>query len=224
MLRGQGVKREIIHLTKVSRAPRQAQNPFHTQGPSLFLIFALQNSDLQQHEFSKEQQYLRLGRFWYRPYYLLAHFRGDGQLLGLWEFIAVAYKLEVSHPPGAPLFMLLGRMFSFLAMGDVTKVSYWINFLSVLGSAFTILFLFWSITLFGRKMMGAKMIATSPTRKSGPSWAPARWALAYTFSGFVLVLAVEAEVYAMSSFFTAFVVWGVLKWDVIKTMPPPIVG
>src|SRR5690606_2197996 len=69
------------------------------------------------------------------------------------EFIAVSYKLEVPHPPGAPLFLLIGRMFSFLAMGDVTQVAYWINFSSVLSSAFCSLFLFWSITLFGRKMM-----------------------------------------------------------------------
>src|SRR5882724_5888563 len=72
------------------------------------------------------------------------------------EFISVSYKLEVPHPPGAPLFLLIGRLFSFLAFGDVTKVAYWINFSSVLASAFTILFLFWSITLFGRKMMGIK--------------------------------------------------------------------
>src|SRR5918993_5755457 len=69
------------------------------------------------------------------------------------EFIAIAYKLEVSHPPGAPLFMLMGRMFSFLAFGDVTKVAAWINFSSVLAGAFTSLFLFWSIVLFGRKLM-----------------------------------------------------------------------
>ncbi len=69
------------------------------------------------------------------------------------EFISVSYKLEVPHPPGAPLFLLIGRLFSFLALGDVTKVAYWINFSSVLASALTILFLFWSITLFGRKLM-----------------------------------------------------------------------
>ncbi len=80
-------------------------------------------------------------------------FEETGSYWDCGEFIAVAYRLEVSHPPGAPLFMLLGRIFSFLSFGDVTKVAYWINFLSVLGSAFTILFLFWSITLFGRKMM-----------------------------------------------------------------------
>ena len=69
------------------------------------------------------------------------------------EFIAVSYKLEVPHPPGAPLFLLIGRMFSFLAFGDVTKVAYWINFSSVLASAFCVLFLFWSIVLLGRKLL-----------------------------------------------------------------------
>ncbi|MBL7863572.1 MAG: DUF2723 domain-containing protein [Cyclobacteriaceae bacterium] len=132
------------------------------------------------------------------------------------EFIAVAYKLEVSHPPGAPLYMLLGRIFSFLAMGDVTKVSYWINFLSVLASAFTILFLFWSITLFGRKLLGVKR---DEELTEGQVWtvigAALVGSLAYTFSESFWFSAVEAEVYAMSAFFTAFVVWGILKWDVI---------
>ena len=133
------------------------------------------------------------------------------------EFIAVAYKLEVSHPPGAPLFMLLGRMFSFLALGDVTKVAYWINFMSVLASAFTILFLFWSITLFGRKIMGVKK---DSELAEGQIWtlmgAGLVGSLAYTFSDSFWFSAVEAEVYAMSAFFTAFVVWGILKWEVIE--------
>lgn len=132
------------------------------------------------------------------------------------EFIAVAYKLEVSHPPGAPLYMLLGRMFSFLAFGDVTKVAYWINVLSVLASAFTILFLFWSITLFGRKLMG---IARDEDMTPGQIWvvmgAALVGSLACTFSESFWFSAVEAEVYAMSAFFTAFVVWAILKWDVM---------
>jgi|JI10StandDraft_1071094.scaffolds.fasta_scaffold00158_13 hypothetical protein len=133
------------------------------------------------------------------------------------EFIAVSYKLQVPHPPGAPLFLLMGRFFSFLAMGDVTKVAYWINFMSVLASAFTILFLFWSVTLFGRKVMGLK----NDAEIAGANiWvlmgAGLVGALAYTFSDSFWFSAVEAEVYAMSSFFTAFVVWGILKWDVIE--------
>ncbi len=133
------------------------------------------------------------------------------------EFIAVSYKLQVPHPPGAPLFLLMGRVFSFLALGDVTKVAYWINFMSVLASAFTILFLFWSITLFGRKMMGVKNEAELTIDKTLLLMgAGAVGALAYTFSDSFWFSAVEAEVYAMSSFFTAFVVWGILKWDVIE--------
>jgi MFS family permease len=133
------------------------------------------------------------------------------------EFIAVSYKLQVPHPPGAPLFLLMGRVFSFLALGDVTKVAYWINFMSVLASAFTILFLFWSITLFGRKMMS---ITNDAKITDNQTWllmgAGLVGSLAYTFSDSFWFSAVEAEVYAMSSFFTAFVVWGILKWDVIE--------
>ena len=129
------------------------------------------------------------------------------------EFIAASYKLQVPHPPGAPFFLLLGRMFSFLALGDSSQVGYWVNMMSVIGSAFTILFLFWSITLFGRKMMDTKAESLS----DGQVWvllgAGLIGALAYTFSDSFWFSAVEAEVYAMSSFFTAFVVWGILKWD-----------
>nr|MCU0383354.1 DUF2723 domain-containing protein [Cyclobacteriaceae bacterium] len=133
------------------------------------------------------------------------------------EFIAVSYKLEVPHPPGAPLFLLIGRLFSFLAMGDVTQVAYWINFASVLASAFTILFLFWSIVLFGRKLLA---INKREEITNEHTWmlmgAGLVGSLAYTFSDTFWFSAVEAEVYAMSSFFTAWVVWAMLKWDVIE--------
>ncbi|MFM9840522.1 MAG: protein O-mannosyl-transferase family [Cyclobacteriaceae bacterium] len=151
---------------------------------------------------------------------LLVYFLTMEETASYWdcgEFIAVSYKLQVPHPPGAPLFLLMGRAFSFLAMGEVTKVAYWINFMSVLASAFTILFLFWSITLFGRKVMGITKDADITEEKT---WllmgAGLVGSLAYTFSDSFWFSAVEAEVYAMSSFFTAFVVWGVLKWDVIE--------
>ena len=133
------------------------------------------------------------------------------------EFIAVSYKLMVPHPPGAPFFLLLGRMFSFLALGDVTRVAYWINMLSVLASSFTILFLFWSIVLLGRKLLKIKPgdVVTRPQTlmlmASGIIGA-----LAYTFSDSFWFSAVEAEVYAMSSFFTAFVFWAILKWELVE--------
>lgn len=133
------------------------------------------------------------------------------------EFIAVSYKLEVSHPPGAPLFMLVARIFSFLAFGDVEKVAYWINVLSVVGAAFTTLFLFWSITLIGRKVMGIlKPEALSEDQTWVLMGAGLVGSLAYAFSDSFWFSAVEAEVYSMSSFFTALVVWMVLKWEVIE--------
>lgn len=132
------------------------------------------------------------------------------------EFIAVSYKLEVPHPPGAPLFLLIGRLFSFLALGDVEQVAYWINISSVLASGFTVLFLFWSLTLLGRKIFkiekGTETLGQSLLLLGGG----AIGALAFTFSDSFWFSAVEAEVYAMSSFFTAFIFWAILKWEVIE--------
>lgn len=133
------------------------------------------------------------------------------------EFIAVSYKLEVPHPPGAPFFLLLGRLFSFLSFGDVTMVPYWINFISVLSSAFASLFLFWTITHLGRKLIN---LSTPDSASSSHDWtligAGVVGALAYTFCDSAWFSAAEAEVYAMSSFFTAFVVWAMLKWENIE--------
>lgn len=131
------------------------------------------------------------------------------------EFIATSYKLEVSHPPGAPFFMLIGRMFSFLAFGDVEQVAFWINMLSVLCSGFTILFLFWTITLLGRKLFSITPGQENQEQTILLIGAALVGSLAYTFSDSFWFSAVEAEVYAMSSFFTAFVFWAILKWELI---------
>jgi hypothetical protein len=133
------------------------------------------------------------------------------------EFIACSYKLQVPHPPGAPFFLLMGRMFSLLAMGDVTMVAFWINVSSALCSGFTILFLFWSITRLGIKLFPNRyekeltqgQILTLMVGGAVGS-------LAYAFSDSFWFSAVEAEVYAMSSFFTAFVFWAILKWELIE--------
>ena len=133
------------------------------------------------------------------------------------EFIAVSYKLEVPHPPGAPLFLLIGRLFSFLSFGDETQVAYWINFSSVLAGAFTSLFLFWSTVLFGRKLMKIRAAEEiTPDRTWVLMGAGLVAALSFTFSDSAWFSNVESEVYAMSSFFTAFVVWAMLKWDLIE--------
>ncbi len=128
------------------------------------------------------------------------------------EFIATAFKLQVGHPPGAPLFQMLGRFFSLFAFGDTSKVAYMINFMSALSSAFTILFLYWSITLLAKKIATAngKMDQTKMLTILGSGIVGA---LAYTFSDSFWFSAVEAEVYAMSSFSTAFVFWAILKWE-----------
>ena len=124
------------------------------------------------------------------------------------EFISSAFKLDVGHPPGAPFFMLMGRFFSLFA-ADTTQVAMCVNALSALTSAFTILFLFWTITALARKLVQpdtvAKGIALLGAGLVG--------ALAYTFSDTFWFSAVEGEVYASSSLFTAVVFWLILKWD-----------
>lgn len=133
------------------------------------------------------------------------------------EYIACAYKLEVGHPPGAPTFLLIGRVFSLFAGDDPTQVAKWINMSSALSSALTILFMFWSLTLLGRRLVKAM----GDELTDGRAWAVLGSAvvgsLAYTFSDSFWFSAVEGEVYAMSSFFTALVVWAALRWEADDT-------
>ncbi len=125
------------------------------------------------------------------------------------EFIAVSNKLEVPHPPGAPFYLLLGRFFSFFAFGNLENIALAINFLSVLSSAFTILFLFWTITHLTSKIIKTDTFNnTLLVLLSGLTGA-----LSFTFTDSFWFSAVEAEVYAMSSFFTAFVFWAILRWE-----------
>jgi hypothetical protein len=132
------------------------------------------------------------------------------------EFIAVSYKLQVPHPPGAPFMLLVYRMFGFLAMGDPLQVAYWMNIGSALFAGFTILFLFWSITLMGKRLFSVVEGEETKGQTISLMGAGMVGALVYTFSDSFWFSAVEAEVYAMSSFFTAIVIWAFLKWDVIK--------
>ena len=124
------------------------------------------------------------------------------------EFIASAYKLDVGHPPGAPFFMLMGRFFSLFA-SDPSQVAMCVNAVSALASAFTILFLFWTITALARKLVQPDTLAKGIALLG----AGAVGALAYTFSDTFWFSAVEGEVYASSSLFTAVVFWLILKWD-----------
>ena len=127
------------------------------------------------------------------------------------EFASSAYKLQVPHPPGAPLFVLIGRL--FMVPFDPKHAATGINLMSALSSGFTILFLFWSITHFARKIVQKEAEGLSQGNIIAVMAAGIVGALAYTFSDSFWFSAVEAEVYAMSSFFTAIVFWAILKWD-----------
>lgn len=128
------------------------------------------------------------------------------------EFIATSYKLEVGHPPGAPLFMMLNRFFSMFAT-DTSSVAYMVNVTSAVASALTIAFLFWSIALLASSLLGKK----STTISKGETWAAIGaglvGALGYAFTDTFWFSAVEAEVYAQSSLFTAIVFWAILRWE-----------
>jgi hypothetical protein len=129
------------------------------------------------------------------------------------EFIAASYKLEVGHPPGAPLFLLVARIFTLFAGNHTDKVAITVNTLSGLASAFTILFLFWSITHLVRKMVVKQEREASTGDMIVILGSGVIGALAYTFSDTFWFSAVEGEVYGSSSFFTAIVFWAILKWE-----------
>ena len=128
------------------------------------------------------------------------------------EFIATSYKLEVGHPPGAPLFMLLARIATMFAP-STHYVPHMVNAMNCLSSAFCILFLFWTITHIARRMLTAGGRAFTDANKIAVLGAGAVGALAYTFTDTFWFSAVEGEVYAQSSMFTALVVWLMLKWE-----------
>lgn len=129
------------------------------------------------------------------------------------EFIASAYKLQVVHQPGAPLFLMIQNLFSNLAMGDVSKVAFWMNFGSAVCSGLTITFLFWTITALAKKVL-AKDSTEGQMLNLKVFGAGVVGALAYAFTDTFWYSAVESEVYAMSSLCTAVVFWLILKWEV----------
>jgi hypothetical protein len=129
------------------------------------------------------------------------------------EYIATGYKLEVGHPPGAPLFQMLGRFFSLFAMGDVHLVARMVNTMSALCSGLTIMFLFWTITMIAKKIVLKSNPELTPGNTFAIMGAGLVGSLAYTFTDSFWFSAVEGEVYAMSSFFTAVVFWAIFKWE-----------
>ena len=134
------------------------------------------------------------------------------------EFITSAFKLDVGHPPGAPLSMLFGHLFSLFAK-DPGHVAIMVNSLTALCSAFTILFLFWTITHLARKVVIKSEEDYSTGNIIGILGAGMVGALAYTFSDTFWFSAVEAEVYGFSALFTAVVFWLILKWEDVADKP-----
>ena len=133
------------------------------------------------------------------------------------EFLSCAYKLEVGHSPGAPFFMMLQRLFAIVGGGTTgqpsAEVTLFMNAMSAVVSAGTILFLFWTITHFAKKLVAGKDDEPTGYQNLLIMGAGVVGGLAYTFSDTFWFSAVEAEVYATSSFFTALVFWAILKWE-----------
>jgi len=130
------------------------------------------------------------------------------------EFISCAYRLQVAHQPGYPVFAMLGKLFSLLSLGDVTRVPYFTNMGSAIASGATIMFLFWTITALAKKLLltnrdevvdNAKITLIMGAGLVG--------ALAFTYTDTFWFSAVETIVFALSSLCTAIVFWAILKWD-----------
>jgi len=132
------------------------------------------------------------------------------------EFITTSTLLEVGHPPGAPFFMIMGRFFSLFA-SDSSHIAMMINIMSALASGFTILFLFWTITHLGKKLINSANPSKGQTLAILGSGMVG--ALAFTFSDTFWFSAVEGEVYATSSLITAMVFWAILKWEDVADEP-----
>ncbi len=147
----------------------------------------------------------------FATYFLTREARGSFWDCG--EFVSCAYKMQLPHPPGAPLFTILGRFFIILFGNHPMTAANAVNTLNSLASAATILFLFWTVTHFARKMFvkageqlnGYQLIAIMGAGAVG--------GLAYTYCDSFWYSAGEGEVYALSSFFTALVFWAMLKWE-----------
>ena len=136
-----------------------------------------------------------------------------GSLWDCGEFISSCFKLQIPHPPGAPLFVIIGRVFIIFFGDNPLTAAKAVNVMSALASGFTIMFLFWTITHFARKIVQKGSDVLNGNQIFSIMAAGSVGALAYTFSDSFWFSAVEGEVYALSSFFTALVFWMMLKWE-----------
>ncbi|TVR43163.1 MAG: DUF2723 domain-containing protein [Bacteroidia bacterium] len=128
------------------------------------------------------------------------------------ERIAVSYKLQIGHPPGAPLYQMMARFFSLFALGEVSRVAFWINTMSAVTGGLAVMFLFWTINILAKKLI-ADGNELSKSQSFAIFGSGIVGALTLTFSDSFWFTAVEAEVYVTSAFLTAFVFWAILKWE-----------
>ncbi|MCL2416867.1 MAG: DUF2723 domain-containing protein [Bacteroidales bacterium] len=128
------------------------------------------------------------------------------------QFLATAFKLQVGHPPGAPTFQLLGNLFTLLVGRDPMLAGFMVNVLSAVASGLSIMFLFWTITILGKKL-ASKYGEITDTKMWAIFGSGLVGAMAFCFSDAFWFSAVEGEVYALSVFFTAVTFWAILKWD-----------
>lgn len=145
--------------------------------------------------------------------------------VSLWdcgEFISAAYRLQVVHPPGAPLFLLLGRIFTLFATQGTNEVAIAVNVLSATASAFTVMFTYWIIVHFAKKIseIGLNEVKVEFSKGLSIISAGLVGALTLTFIDTFWFSAVEAEVYASSSMFTAIAFWAILRWETQKAIDP----
>ena len=136
------------------------------------------------------------------------------------EFIATSYKMEVGHPPGAPLFMMINRIFTIFSP-DTAHVAMFVNTASAVASALTIAFLFWTIAHLGRRLIRPSDRNYTPTSVETAIVMAAAFigSMAYAFTDTFWFSAIEGEVYAQSSLFTALVFWTILKWENVADQP-----
>src|SRR5215203_7164330 len=143
-------------------------------------------------------------------YILTAEMRGSFWDCG--EFVSACYKVQLPHPPGAPLFVLLGRFFIVLFGDNPMTAAKAVNIMNAFASSFTILFLFWTITHFARKLVTGFREEPNTQQIYTILGAGVVGALPYTFSDSLWFSAVQGQLYALSPFFTGLAVWAVLKW------------
>jgi hypothetical protein len=129
------------------------------------------------------------------------------------EFVSGCYKLQVVHAPGAPFFLMLGRIFTLFAFDDVSKVALMVNFMSALSTAASIMFCYWSVVLLAKKVFFADKNNPTTGEAIAVMGAGLIAATSATFLDSLWFSAVEGEVYALSQFFMAIIVWAILKWE-----------